>query len=157
MLVSVNPGVFKQTRWHQYAIRFALGGLITAIAGLIAKEYGASFGGLFLAFPAILPASATLIEKHERERKEEKGLHGKVRAKKAVAADALGATLGAVALIAFAGFFWRILPHWPTWATLLASTALWLAISVLLWFLRKRHVFRRVCRPSSVASRHSIH
>ena len=157
MLVSVNPAVFKQTRWYQYAIRFALGGLITALAGLIAKAYGPSFGGLFLAFPAILPASATLIEKHERERKEKKGLHGSVRAKTAVAADGLGATLGAVALITFAGLVWRMLPEWPTWATLLAATALWLSVSVMLWFLRKRHIFRRVFASSSVPHRGNVH
>ena len=28
---------------------------------------------LFLAFPAIFPASATLIEKHEKEKKEREG------------------------------------------------------------------------------------
>jgi hypothetical protein len=35
-------------------------------------------GGLFLAFPAIFPASATLIEKHVRERKEKAGLPDEV-------------------------------------------------------------------------------
>jgi hypothetical protein len=99
-----------------------------------------------------LPASATLIEKHERERKEKRGLQGKVMAKKAVAADAVGATLGGVALIAFAGLVWRILPEWPTWQTLLAATALWLSTSVLLWFLRKRHILRRIRRPFSAPS-----
>jgi hypothetical protein len=54
-----------------------LGGAITVIAGLIA----AHFGGLFLAFPAIFPASATLIEKHARERKRKAGLRGTRRGK----------------------------------------------------------------------------
>ena len=39
-------------------------------------------GGLFLAFPAIFPASATLIEKHGRERKEKAGLAGARRCKR---------------------------------------------------------------------------
>jgi hypothetical protein len=30
--------------------------------GLLAKKFGSTVGGLFLAFPAIFPASATLIE-----------------------------------------------------------------------------------------------
>src|SRR5579864_850806 len=144
MIVSLDISAFRQTRWYQYAIRFVLGGLITATAGLIAREFGPSVGGLFLAFPAILPASATLIERHERERKTKLGLHGVVTARKAVAADAAGATLGAVALILFAGVVWEMLPHWPAWLTLLAATALWLSTSVLLWFVRKRHV---LCRP----------
>lgn len=149
MPVSFNTSALKQTRWYQYAVRFLLGGLITAIAGLIAKRYGPSFGGLFLAFPAILPASATLIEKHEKQRKEKKGLHGMVTAKKAVSADAAGASMGGVALIAFAWFVWKILPQLPLWQTLLAATAIWLATSVLLWFLRKRHFLRRSLRTVS--------
>jgi len=39
-------------------------------------------GGLFLAFPAILPASATLIERHEKEKKESLRLHGALKSKK---------------------------------------------------------------------------
>jgi hypothetical protein len=41
-----------------------LGGVVTVVAGLLAKHYGPVFGGLFLAFPAIFPASATLVDKH---------------------------------------------------------------------------------------------
>jgi hypothetical protein len=36
-------------------------GAITAAAGLIAGLYGPTIGGLFLAFPSILPASLTLV------------------------------------------------------------------------------------------------
>jgi hypothetical protein len=42
---------------------------MTLITGLIAHAFGATIGGLFLAFPAIFPASASLIEKHEIEKK----------------------------------------------------------------------------------------
>ena len=80
-------------------MRFGFGGLITAVAGLIAKEYGPVVGGLFLAFPAIFPASATLIEKHERERKEQRGPNGVDRGRKAVSADAGGAAIGSVGLL----------------------------------------------------------
>jgi hypothetical protein len=68
-------------RWHEYAVRFFFGGLITAATGLIARNFRAVIGGLFLAFPAIPPASATLLEKHEREKKDHLGLHGSVRKK----------------------------------------------------------------------------
>src|SRR5262249_17071078 len=138
MLLSVNFSVLKETKWYQYAVRFALGGLITAVAGLIAKEYGPSFGGLFLAFPAIFPASATLIEKHERERKEQRGLNGLRTARKAVSADAAGATIGGVALIAFGFFVWKILPEFHVVLTLLCATVVWLSISVLMWWVHKR-------------------
>jgi hypothetical protein len=49
-------------------VRFALGGFATVAAGLVADLWGPAAGGLFLAFPAIFCATATLIEKHERER-----------------------------------------------------------------------------------------
>ena len=72
MIVRFNTSALGDIRWYEYAIRFALGGAMTVIAGLIASRYGPIVGGLFLALPAIFPASATLIEKHQRERKEKR-------------------------------------------------------------------------------------
>jgi len=144
MLIKFNISAVTETKWYQYAIRFGLGGLVTAVAGLMAKKYGPSFGGLFLAFPAIFPASATLIEKHERERKEEEGKRGIQTARKAVAADATGAAIGSVGLICFGFYAWRMLPQHSAWSTLLCAMAIWLAASVLIWYLRKRHVIRRL-------------
>ena len=46
-----------------------------------AEKFGPGIGGLFLAFPAIFPASATLIEKHEEQRKQVRGLQGTRRAR----------------------------------------------------------------------------
>jgi hypothetical protein len=56
--------------------RFVFGGLITVATGIIAKKFGPGMGGLFLAFPAIFPASATLVEKHEKEEKQQAGMEG---------------------------------------------------------------------------------
>ena len=81
MQIKVDLSVLGQTRWYEYAIRFIFGGLITAVAGIIAR-LGRGVGGLFLAFPAIFPASATLIEKHETQKKEEEGLQGTQRGRK---------------------------------------------------------------------------
>jgi Protein of unknown function (DUF3147) len=144
MVVSLNMSALRETKWYQYAVRFALGGLVTAIAGLMAKKYGPSFGGLFLAFPAIFPASATLIEKQERERKQQKGKSGVQRARNAVAADAVGAAIGGVGLICFGFYAWKMLPQHGVWSTLLCATVIWLAASVLVWYLRKRHVLRHL-------------
>lgn len=77
MAVHLDPSALGQTKWHEYAVRFLFGGLITVAAGIIAKEFGPGIGGLFLAFPAIFPASATLIEKHEKQKKQRAGLDGK--------------------------------------------------------------------------------
>ena len=68
MRIRINLASLKQIRWHEYLTRFLLGGIITVATGLIAKHFGPVIGGLFLAFPAIFPAGATLIEKHEREK-----------------------------------------------------------------------------------------
>ncbi len=58
--------------------------------GLIAQHWGPVVGGLFLSFPAILPASATLIERHETEKKKRAGISCRVRGRKAAALDAAG-------------------------------------------------------------------
>ena len=68
-------------------------------------------GGLFLAFPAIFSASATLIEKHERERKEKVGLRGTRRGKEAAALDAAGAALASLGLLAFGAAIWLLAPR----------------------------------------------
>jgi Protein of unknown function (DUF3147) len=91
MIAHLNLSALKEAAWSEHAIRFGLGGLITVLAGFLADEFGPETGGLFLAFPAIFCASATLIEKHERQRKREKGLKGDRRGQEAAALDAAGA------------------------------------------------------------------
>jgi len=138
MRVKVDTSGLKATNLHQLVLRFIFGGLITAAAGIIAKMYGPGVGGLFLAFPAIFPASATLIEKHERERKQKTGLHGTVRARKAVAIDAAGASIGSIGLLAFALVVQKlIVSHRPS-LVIVAATAAWMLVSYFLWIIRKR-------------------
>lgn len=136
MIVRLNPSALRDIRWYQYAIRFALGGAMTVIAGLIASRFGPVVGGLFLAFPAIFPASATLIEKHERERKEKAGLSGARRGKEAAALDAAGTVLGSVGLAAFAVVIWLLTEQSPSLALALAAAA-WLVVAVLGWLVRR--------------------
>ncbi len=138
MRIRVDSSALGEAKWHQYATRFVLGGLITAAAGIIAKYYGPAIGGLFLAFPAILPASATLIERNERERKEEKGMIGSVRGRQAASVDAAGAAIGSLGLLAFALMLWQLLVGHRAWVILLGAMASWLAVSTSLWHLRKR-------------------
>ena len=61
MRIKLDLGALKKPKWQHYAIRFLFGGLITVATGLIAHKFGPTVGGLFLAFPAIFPATATLI------------------------------------------------------------------------------------------------
>jgi len=136
MIVQANFSALRETRWYEYLIRFVLGGAMTVIAGLIADHFGPIVGGLFLAFPAIFPASATLIEKHTRERKEKAGLTGARRGREAAALDAVGATLGSFGLVAFAFIIWLLIERAPALALALATVA-WLAVSVLVWMFRR--------------------
>ncbi|MFZ0318125.1 MAG: DUF3147 family protein [Candidatus Sulfotelmatobacter sp.] len=138
MRIKVDASVLREIRWYQYAIRFIFGGLITAIAGLIAEHYGPVIGGLFLAFPAIFPAGATLIEKHEKEKKREHGFDGTVRASQAVSIDAAGAAIGTLSLAIFALVAWKLIPIRSAWLALTIAGLVWLGASALFWELRKR-------------------
>jgi 4-hydroxybenzoate polyprenyltransferase len=138
MRVRFDTAALRQTKWHQYAIRFLFGGLITAAAGIIAKQYGPVIGGLFLAFPAIFPAGATLIEKHEKVKKQKAGLSGTVRGRQAASVDAAGAAMGSVGLLVFALLVWEFVSRHRSWIVLLVATAAWLVVSVLIWQIRKR-------------------
>jgi uncharacterized membrane protein (GlpM family) len=138
MTIKIDPSGLKQTKWHEYLLRFVAGGVITVVAGVIARQWGPVMGGLFLAFPAIFPASATLIEKHERQRKQEKGLHGEDRGTDAAALDAIGAAMGCVGLMAFAGICWWLIPRYPAPLALGGGTIAWLLVSFSAWTIRQR-------------------
>jgi hypothetical protein len=146
MLVAVDTSGLKRSKWYEYVIRFSLGGLVTAIAGFLAQQYGPGFGGLFLAFPAILAASTTLVEKHEREAKEEKGFQGKYRGRYAAGADAAGAAMGSLGLMAFAVFVWKALPYLSAWMVISIATLIWALLSTAIWWLWKRNHSRRLVR-----------
>ena len=136
MIVQAKFSALRETRWYEYLIRFGLGGAMTVVAGLIAAGFGPIVGGLFLAFPAIFPASATLIEKHARERKDKVGLSGARRGREAAALDAAGATLGSFGLAAFALIIWLLIELAPASALALA-TVTWFAVAVVGWILRR--------------------
>jgi hypothetical protein len=136
MVIRLNLSALNQVSWSALLVRFALGGLVTVAAGVIADVWGPTVGGLFLAFPAIFCASATLIEKHERARKEQRGLEGKKRGTDAAALDAAGAGLGSVALAAFGAVIWLFAGNAGATSLALAA-ATWPAVAVLLWLLRR--------------------
>jgi len=138
MRIKIDPSALRKTRWYEFGVRFLSGGLITAATGMIAKDFGPVIGGLFLAFPAIFPASATLIEKHEKQKKERAGIYGSIRGRRAAAVDAAGAAMGSIGLLAFAFLVKRFLPSQSPWLVLTGATGAWLVVSLLLWQIRKR-------------------
>jgi hypothetical protein len=142
MRVRMDIASLKESTWHQYAARFFFGGCITAVAGLVAMKFGPVIGGVLLAFPAILPAGATLIEKHEKEKKQKQGLNGEARARQAASIDAAGAAIGTIGLLVFAFLVWQLLPQHGSWLSIPLATAAWLGVSVLGWVVRKHSHLR---------------
>jgi CDP-diglyceride synthetase len=84
---KLNLQGLKDKKPKDYLLRFAFGAAISTAAALIGMRFPV-FGGMFLAFPAILPASLTLVERDS----------GTAEA----AIDAEGAIFGALGLMAFA-------------------------------------------------------
>ncbi len=145
MRVKVEPAAIKRTKWHEYLIRFVFGGLITAATGWVAHRFGPVVGGLFLAFPAIFPASVTLLEKHEKEKQEERGADGTQESIGASGVESAGAAMGSIGLLAFGGVVWGLAPRLSTWALLLLATAIWLAVSVAVWLVWRK-AWHRILR-----------
>jgi len=137
MRIQANFSALGETKWYEYVTRFLLGGTITVLTGLIAKRFGPIFGGLFLAFPAIFPASATLMEKHEREKKQKAGIVNTIRGRQAAALDARGTAEGTIGLIVFAIAVWKLEPRWNSGLTLSIALAAWFVVAFLIWRARK--------------------
>jgi hypothetical protein len=138
MFMRFQIGALSKVKWNEVAVRFLFGGAITVATGLIAQRYGPTVGGLFLAFPAIFPASVTLLAKKQREKKAKHGMEGDLRGRHAAALEARGTVMGCVGLVCFALMLWKTLPRWNAAGGLLLATCVWLAFSTLLWALLRR-------------------
>jgi hypothetical protein len=141
MKIQIDLPSLRRIRWYEYLTRFVLGGAVSVLAGLIAQSFGPVIGGLFLAFPAIFPASATLLDKHEREKKKRADIPVTVRGRLAVALDARGAAMGSIAMGAFAYLVWKALPSHNAAVVLGGGLILWVSVAAGIWRLRKLHVF----------------
>lgn len=151
MKVQIDTTSLKENRWYEYVERFVFGGLITVATGLIAKKFGPETAGLFLAFPAIFPATATLVAKHELEKKEQAAMPGARSGRAVAAVDAAGTAMGTLGLIAFGVYVWKLLPQHSTVLVLLTAIPVWLAVVVAVW--RFRHSLpkiRRMVRASNL-------
>ena len=124
MRPRLNLAALREFSLLEDAVRFLFGGIVTVMAGLVARAYGPETGGLFLAFPAILPASLTLIARHKGRRQ--------------AADEAHGAVLGAVALVGFAASLRWIGARTPAPVSLGLAAATWLVAALLLWVLSHR-------------------
>ncbi|MGD0371006.1 MAG: DUF3147 family protein [Candidatus Dormibacteria bacterium] len=112
--LQVDLGRLRLIRPWEYAIRFGFGFPMSVIAAVIGELAGPRVGGLFLAFPAILVATVTLVEKKE----------GVGQA----ATDVRGATFGAIGLIAFAVVVSALVDRSPSLA-LVGALLAWIVVS----------------------------
>jgi hypothetical protein len=142
-MIKVDLSSLRETKPHEYAIRFIFGGTCTVLAGLMAKRFGPAVGGLFLAFPAIFPAGASLIEDHEKKRKAEYGFDGTIRGRLAASLDAAGASLGCIGLMAFSIFLWLEIPGHNAYLVISLATLVWALLSATLWALHRKRFFHR--------------
>jgi uncharacterized protein DUF3147 len=122
--VAVQPELVEDTKGWEYALRFVFGGVVTAAVGVIGVTFGPVIAGMFLAFPAILPATITLIENH--------------RGREKAGVDALGASIGSVGLVGFGAMLWLLAPRSAGWIVITAATIVWFAVSACLWWLIDR-------------------
>ncbi len=135
--VYVKLSAIKQTKWYEYLVRFVFGGLITVMAGFIAKHYGPVIGGLFLAFPSIFPASVTLVQTHVEKQEEKKGMPGKEFSRKVAGVVAAGTAMGSFDLFGFGMVLWQLSPRWAPWLVLVAALVIWMVVCVVVWRIRK--------------------
>ena len=143
-LISTNLSSLKDVKLHEYALRFLFGGLCTVAAGIIAKRLGPAVGGLFLAFPAIFPAGASLLETHEKRKMAKSGLDGTKQAREAASVDSAGASIGCIGLIAFALTLTIKLMDGNAFLVIALATLVWLGVSITLWLVRKSRLFRKL-------------
>lgn len=127
--VGIGRAQLLQPEWTQLGLRFAFGAGVALLAGLVGMRFGPRVGGLFLAFPAVLPAALTLIEKKEGPATTD--------------IDAVGAILGSVAMVAFAVLAAVLMARVGAPPAVAAAGAAWVIVALAL-FAGLRRLLRRV-------------
>ncbi len=125
-VISFDLNGLAKPKWWEYGLRFVFGGVVTAATGALARAYGATIGGLFLAFPAIVPASLTLLKQHD--------------GRQACIEDARGAMIGSIGLIAFAILTACAAGHAPALVVLALAAGAWMSASLIIWIPLQRRL-----------------
>ena len=142
-LFGINPGKLKKVRGRDLVVRFAFGAAVSVVAGVVSLVFNPVVGGVFLAFPAILPASVTLIEQKESTAQ--------------AAHDIEGAAIGALGLAVFALVARTVLRHTTAIIALGGATTAWLVSSAALYVVVETRLRRRArskeagARPAAVS------
>src|SRR4051794_19936546 len=115
-MAGFRPDKLRKVRPSDLAVRFAFGAGVSICAAVIGKAFTPEAGGMFLAFPAILPATLTLIEKK----------HGNDDA----VHDVRGAVIGSLGLVAFAVAAALMFTRVSAAVVLAAAAVAWAVVSV---------------------------
>jgi hypothetical protein len=115
-IAGFDPGKLRAVAVPELAVRFAFGAAVSIVAGVAGLSLTPKFGGMFLAFPAILPATLTLLEKKHGT---EDAVH-----------DVRGAVLGSAGLVAFASLAALTFTRWAPASVLAAAAAGWVTVSL---------------------------
>lgn len=115
----VSLGGLRQVRPREMLVRFALGAAVSVVAGIISQLAGSRLGGVFLAFPAILPASLTILQEKDGTRDADR--------------DAIGAVLGGLGLVVFAAVAESLFVRDNPVVVLAAALAAWV-VAVLVFY-----------------------
>ncbi len=115
--VAERPGLdlskLKDVRPRDLGLRFLAGAATSVIAGILSLALTARVGGFFLAFPAILGASLTLIEEQEDSAEARE--------------DCRGAVVGGLAMVVFAAVVALTVERMSGALALALAAAAWLA------------------------------
>lgn len=125
-LFGADLGELRKVKLDQLALRFAFGAAISVVAGLGGILLGSIVGGMLLAFPAIAPATLTLIEKEQGNA--------------AAVHDVGGAVFGGAGLVAFALAGTYLFGRITAPVVLLTCLIAWTAVAVALYVLRSKEL-----------------
>lgn len=114
--LRAEPGKVTDAAPRDWLVRFAFGAATSAAAGAVSILAGPLAGGAFLAFPAILLASLTLVAEEE----------GRAKARD----DARGATAGGLGLLVFALVGHALFGRTAALLVLAVATAAWAVVAV---------------------------
>ena len=116
----LSIGKITRVKPRDLLYRFLAGAITSIGAGVVTLVFGARTGGVFLAFPAILAASLTLIEEQEDSAEARE--------------DARGAMMGGVALAVFAVVAALTLGSLNAAIALALAALAWLTVAMLGYF-----------------------
>jgi Protein of unknown function (DUF3147) len=120
MKPSFQPQQLRKTTLMEYLLRFGFGGVVALAASAAGHAWGPRVGGLFLAFPALLPAGLLLVKEHD--------------GRAAAADDARGALLGSLGMVGFGVAIWFTAERLAPWLSLTAALGMWVGLSVGAWW-----------------------